>query len=81
MTKSERKLIEENARAFAANFGPVRIEKEYEGSGYYVYVGDSDTYIQYCYNIHYLNGWLYGAVQGKLRLELTKESEAELNGR
>lgn len=67
MTKREKEIIKDNVRAFTANFGNVRIEKADYGNGFYVFSPDtSDTYVQYCYNIHYLNGWLYGCVQGAL---------------
>ena len=65
--------IKDNLNAFIANFGSVRIEKEECGRGYYVYVpADAESYIQYCYNKDYLNGWLYGCVQAANRKELKK---------
>lgn len=73
MTKNQREIINDNLKAFNANFGELRLEKENCGSGWYVYYpADSETYIQYCYNIHYLNGWIYGVVQGFLRGEFKK---------
>ena len=81
MTEREKNLIKSNLKPFVHNFGPVRIEKENCGKGFYVfYPADSDSYIQYCYSIEYLDGWLYGCVQGKLRLKLTNEKECELYG-
>ena len=81
MTERERNLIKSNLNAFVHNFGTVRIEKENCGKGFYVfYPEDSDSYIQYCYSIEYLDGWLYGCVQGKLRLKLNDERERELYG-
>ena len=63
MTERERNLIKSNLKAFVYNFGSVRIEKENCGKGFYVfYPEDSDSYIQYCYSIEYLDGWLYGCV-------------------
>lgn len=70
MTAKQKELINDNLRAFTHNFGEVRIEKECYGKGFYVfYPANSDSYIQYCYDIHYLNGWLYGVVQGCVRGE------------
>ena len=71
MTGREMEIIADNLKAFVHNFGDVRIDKE-GTTGYYVYYpadklqGD---YIQYCYNISYLDGWLYGCVQGAVRGE------------
>ena len=70
MTAKQKELINDNLRAFTHNFGEVRIEKESYGKGFYVfYPANSDSYIQYCYDINYLNGWLYGVVQGCVRGE------------
>lgn len=66
MTAKQKEIIKDNLRAFINNFGPVRIEDEDYGKGFYVFSpADSDSYIQFCYDIHYLNGWLYGVVQGR----------------
>lgn len=64
-TAKQYETIKTNLAAFVFNFGPVRIEKQDPCCpGYYVYSpADSDSYVQYCYDIDYLNGWLYGAVQ------------------
>jgi len=76
MTKRQSELIEDNLRAFTTNFGAPKIEKAEYGGGYFVYYpADSKTYIQYCYDINYLNGWLYGVVQGFLRGEFKKGAE------
>lgn len=70
MTAKQKELIKDNLRAFTTNFGEVMIEKEDYGKGFYVYYpADADSYIQYCYDIDYLNGWLYGVVQGCVRGE------------
>ena len=64
MTNRQKEVIADNLRAFEHNFGKVRIEKESYSRGFYVFSpADSDSYVQYCYNIDYLNGWLYGCVQ------------------
>lgn len=63
MTKKQKEIIADNLRAFEHNFGYIRIEKENYGKGFYVFTSEKDSYVQYCYDIHYLNGWLYGAVQ------------------
>lgn len=69
LTKRQKEIIADNLMAFVHNFGSVRIEKE-TGSGFYVYYpADSDSYIQYCYDLSYLDGWLYGVVQGVNRGE------------
>lgn len=67
MTEKQKKIIESNLNAYKANFDYICIEKEDCGPGFYVYTSEdrkeSGCYTQYCYNIDYLNGWLYGAVQ------------------
>lgn len=70
MTKRQENIICKNLQAFISNFGTPRIEKEDYGQGFYVYFpADAETYIQYCENIHYLDGWLYGVIQGFMRRE------------
>lgn len=70
MTTRQKEIIKDNLNAFKANFGNVRIEKEDAGRGFYVFFpADSTTWIQFCYDIDYLNGWLYGVVQGVRRGE------------
>ena len=70
LTNKQKEYIKDNLRAFVANFGEPRIEKADYGKGLYVYYpADSESYIQYCYDIDYLNGWLYGVVQGSMRGE------------
>lgn len=72
-TPNQMKIVNDNLRAFTTNFGKVRIEKDECGKGFYVhYPAESDSYIQYCENIHYLDGWLYGVVQGFIRGEFKK---------
>ena len=80
MTKKQKEIIADNLRAFIVNFGEVRIEKEDYGKGFYVFSpSNSETWIQYCYDVHYLNGWLYGCVQGALKcVRLTEERKREL---
>lgn len=67
MTKKQKEIIKDNLNAYIANFGYIAIEKEDYGKGFYVFTSEeckaSGNWIQYCYNIDYLNGWLYGAVQ------------------
>lgn len=64
MTSKQKEIISDNLKAFIANFGDVRIEKEPYGQGFYVFSpASAESYVQFCYNIHYLNGWLYGCVQ------------------
>ena len=70
MTEKQKEIIKDNLRAFIANFGEVRIEKEECGKGFYVfYPVESESWIHFCYDINYLNGWLYGVVQGAVRGE------------
>ena len=78
MTNKQEQIIKDNLRAFRYNFGDVRIAREDYGKGFYVYYpADSDSWIQYCYNIAYLDGWLYGVVQGRLRGEFQKLQDSE----
>lgn len=75
MTDYEKEVVKDNLNAFVNNFGEVRIEKENVGPGFYVFYPadkENDSWIQFCYNIDYLNGWLYGVVQGFLRGEFQK---------
>lgn len=67
MTKRQKEIINDNLNAYISNFGYISIEKEDYGKGFYVYTSEerkeSGNWTQFCYNIDYLNGWLYGAVQ------------------
>ena len=67
MTELEKEIIKDNLRAYLANFGYLEIEPAEAGGGFYVFTSperkEHGSYTQYCYNIDYLNGWLYGAVQ------------------
>ena len=78
----EKEILKDNLNAFVKNFGEVRIEKENFGAGYYVFSpSTSESYVQYCYNIDYLNGWLYGCVQGAMKcVKFTEERKHELEG-
>ena len=77
-TKLQKERIKDNLRAFQFDFGSVRIEKQDGGPGFFVFVpADSESYMQFCYNIDYLNGWLYGAVQGFLRSEFRRAYDSE----
>lgn len=62
-TKREMELIRDNLEAYVHNFGRPRFERGDDGGSFYVFTDDSDSWRQYCYNIDYLNGWLYGCVQ------------------
>lgn len=59
--------VRSNLRAYIANMGYIRIEKADYGTGWYIYKSVEDakngSYVQFCENIDYLNGWLYGVVQ------------------
>ena len=67
MTKRQKEIINDNLNAYKNNFGYICIEAEECGKGFYIYTSEerkeSGSYTQFCYNIDYLNGWLYGAVQ------------------
>ncbi len=67
MTKRQKEIIKDNLNAYITNFGYISIEKEDYGKGFYVFTSEErkkqGSWTQYCYNIDYLNGWLYGAVQ------------------
>jgi len=74
MTARQREKIAQSAAAFAKNFGPVRIESADYGGGFYVhYPAESDSYMVFCPTIDYLDGWLYGCVQGVRRVEPERE--------
>lgn len=70
MNNKQLEQINDNLRAYKCNFEiPMIIPEDY-GKGFYVYRNknefkNGDSYVQYCNNIDYLNGWLYGAVQAK----------------
>ena len=76
LTGMQRKRIQSNYKAFAANFGEPRIQKNpcRKGTFLVYFPADSESYMQYCEDINYLNGWLYGCVQGALRGEFKKEA-------
>ena len=63
LTKKEREIVKDNLNAFIVNFGVPRLVRADYGRGLFVYMGDSDSSIHFAYDINYLNGWLYGAVQ------------------
>lgn len=66
LSARQKAVIENNLNAYVANFGYIRIDKEGSGNGFYVFTDRDRSYdgwTQYCYNVDYLNGWLYGAVQ------------------
>lgn len=74
MTTRQKEIISDNLRAFAYNFGPVRIESADYGVGFYIfYPPSSGSYVQYCPDISYVDGWLYGAVQGVRMIAPMKE--------
>ena len=67
MTARQMEIIADNLRAYKNNFEYISIEKEDYGRGFYVFTSEErkaqGSWTQYCYNIDYLNGWLYGCVQ------------------
>lgn len=67
-TKNEFEVIHDNLRAYLANVDYLCIEKaNIRIGGYHVFTTEErreeGAWTQYCYNIDYLNGWLYGCVQ------------------
>lgn len=68
LTKRQMGIIADNYSAFTSNFGEPIIIYDDVSRGYYVYKNIDEyknrSYIQYCYNIHHLDGWLIGCVQG-----------------
>lgn len=71
LTDKQKEIVCRNLTAFQNNFGDVRIEKSLyaKGAFFVFYPADAETWIQYCESIDYLNGWLYGVVQGFRRQE------------
>lgn len=67
MTNKEKELIKDNLKAYKNNFKYIKIVKADYGNGFYVFTSEkqveSGSWTEYCPNIDYLNGWLYGAVQ------------------
>lgn len=71
--KYEIDTIRRNLAAFINNFGMPKFVREDVGKGFYVYYpDDASSHIQFCPDINYLDGWLYGVVQGHQRGEFTK---------
>jgi hypothetical protein len=72
LTEQQREKLSDNYRAYVHNFEkPIIVTEDY-GKGFYVFRNAEDwkngnSWVQYCYNIDYLNGWLYGAVQAKCK--------------
>lgn len=72
MTKKQMEIINDNLRAYKNNFDYIEIVKEDCGKGFYVFTSkerkEQGSWTEYCYNIDYLNGWLFGAVQAINRI-------------
>ena len=75
LTKKEMETVKDNLNAFIANFGVPRVVRADYGRGLFVYMGDSNSAIHFCYDINYFNGWLYGAVQAANRKEFAIRGE------
>lgn len=75
MTNTEKEIIKANLNAYKNNFDYIHIEKEVCGEGFYVFTSEKrkeqGNWTQFCYNIDYLNGWLYGAVQANNKIMKT----------
>lgn len=67
MTNKQKEKIKDNLNAYKANFGYIEIVKADCGKGFYIYTSEErqkdGCWTQFCENIDYVNGWLYGAVQ------------------
>lgn len=67
MTAKQKEIIKDNLNAYINNFGYIKIVKADYGKGFYIYTDEQraefGNWTQYYYNIDYVNGWLYGAVQ------------------
>ena len=65
-TEEELETVRDNLRAYVNNFDYLTITTDGLGS-FNVYTSkeryEAGSTTQFCYNIDYLNGWLYGAVQ------------------
>ncbi len=80
-TPNEFEFVEKNLAAFLNNFGKIRIEGGGD-YGFYVYYpieSRDGSYIQFCANDDYLDGWLYGVVQGVNRSEFKKAANMTNN--
>jgi hypothetical protein len=62
----DKEKIKKNLDAYLENFEPIIIKKY--NKQFYVYPEGREEYVQFCENIDYLNGWLYGAVQAKCKM-------------
>lgn len=69
LNRNQFEIVKDNLTSFINNFGSVRIES-YDNKSFYVYYpANAESHIQYCYSIEYLDGYLYGVVQGVMRGE------------
>lgn len=79
MAEKQKETIRDNLQAYEANFGYIKIEKEDYGPGFYVFTSEEryqqGSWVQFCYNIDYLNGWLYGCVQAANGIMKKKEGK------
>lgn len=74
MTNRQKEKIKQNLNAYLSNFPSIRIEDADYGDGFYVFSpAESESWVHYCPNIDYLDGWLYGMVQGINRIVKPKE--------
>lgn len=80
LTKKQMETISDNLKSYLTNFGYISIERAEYGGGFYVYTDenrkDTGSWTQFCYNIDYLNGWLYGAVQAVNSIMKPNKKEA-----
>ena len=79
LTITELEIIAPNLRAYEHNFGELYIHKSPYHKRFLLYLNEEDAkngrHIHSCRNIEYLNGWLYGVVQGSIVREARKPEE------
>jgi hypothetical protein len=72
ISENQAGTIKDNLHAYEANFETPFIIYDSASKGFEVYrtqeeFRNGQGYVQFCYNISYLDGWLYGAVQAKCK--------------
>lgn len=81
LTTEEFNEISRNLNAYLNNFGYLRITKADAVDSYYVFTDENryaeGNWTQFCINISYLDGWLYGAVQAVNKIMKPMETKGE----
>ncbi|MBQ3543508.1 MAG: hypothetical protein IJA34_00725 [Lachnospiraceae bacterium] len=69
LTEPEEEAIKGYLNSFVINFNIEPIILKQKDKSFLIYLSEKaeakNEYIQYCENIHYLRGWLYGCVMTK----------------